>query len=282
MLAPAISKGKFREESALVVRGMELFARYDSLRLRTYQSCENLGGKIRVATIGSATALRFDEVGYFNRVYAPAAAASGHVRDFEVFYRGCPFPCELVGPPLGLSAALDTVCRSRGWVEGKDYAWVGGPIPPPLPGTQNSCEFTIRSPGPEERAAFLSCYLRGFEAEPVRFQAAMRNMQHLFTRPELSFVMALRKGRPAGVGMLYREGRLSILCAGATLPEERRSGCHAALLEARFRLAAGLGCEEVYSWAVMDGQSHINMERAGLPTLGVTRAWSFPNGSQSD
>ncbi len=282
MSALAISQAKFREQSALVVRAMELFARYDSLRLRTYQAGENLDGKIRVVAIGPATALRFDEVGYFNRVYAPAAAAPAHVRDFEVFYRGCPFPCELVGLPLGLSAPLDAMCRSRGWVEGKHYAWVGGPIPPPLPGAPDSCEFTIRSPGPEERAAFLSCYLRGFEAEPVRFQAAIRNMRHLFTRPEISFLMALRKGRPAGVGMLYREGRLAILCAGATLPEERRSGCHAALLEARFRLAAGLGCDEIYSWALLDGQSHTNMERAGLPTLGVTRSWSLPAGRPRD
>jgi hypothetical protein len=282
MSAAAIGRREFREQSALVVRGMELFARYDSLRLRTYQACENLDGKIHVAAMGPATALRFDDVGYFNRVYAPAAVESGDVRDFEVFYRGCPFPCELVGLPLGVSGTLDAVCRSRGWVEGKHYAWVGGPIPPLLPGTDNSCEFTIRSPGSEERAAFLSCYLRGFEAEPVRFQAAMRNMRHLFTRPELSFLMALRKGRPAGVGMLYREGRLAILCAGATLPEERRSGCHAALLDARFRLAAGLGCDEIYSWALMDGQSHTNMERAGLLTLGVTRSWSFPAGSPLD
>ncbi len=273
MSAPAASRGKIREQAALVLRGMELFARYDSLRLRTYQAGENLDGQIRVAALGPATALRFDEVGYFNRVYAPSAEAWKHVRSFENFYQGCPFPSELVGPPLGLSAPLDVVCRSRGWTEGKEYAWVGGPIPPPAPGGYGVRGYTVRSPGPEERLAFLACYLRGFEAEPPRVQAAVRNMRHLFARPELSFLIAWRKGRPAGVGMLYRENRMAILCAGATIPEERRNGCHAALLEARFDLAAELGCKEIYSWAVNGGQSHANMERAGLPTLGVTRSW---------
>jgi len=273
--APAVAKGRFGEEPALIGRAMELFARYDSLRLRTYQSCEHLDERIGVEAIGSATALRFDDVGYFNRVYAPSAAVSKHVAAIERFYRGCPFACELVGPPLGLSAVVEAECRSRGWVEGREYAWVGGPVPALSTDILVACGFSIRSPGPEERAAFLSCYLRAFEAEPVRFEAAMRNMRHLFSRPELSFLMAWREGRPAGVGMLYREGRLAILCAGATLPDERRSGCHAALLEARFVLAAELGCNEIYSWALLGGQSHTNMERAGLATLGVTRAWVF-------
>ena len=40
------------------------------MRLRTYRDREDHGDRIAIRSIGAATALRFDEVGYFNRAYA--------------------------------------------------------------------------------------------------------------------------------------------------------------------------------------------------------------------
>ena len=87
--------------------------------------------------------------------------------------------------------------------------------------------------------------------------------------------MAWSGENTAGVGMMMRSGTAALLCAGAVLPEFRKKGCHSALLAARIRLAAEYGTEELYSWAILDGQSHANLEKAGLAPVGVTAAWRF-------
>jgi phenylacetate-coenzyme A ligase PaaK-like adenylate-forming protein len=79
----------------------------------------------------------------------------------------------------------------------------------------------------------------------------------------------------AGIAMLMRCGSTALLCAGAALPEFREMGCHAALLNARIRLASEAGCRQIYSWAELDGQSQANMEKAGLEVVGTSTTWRY-------
>ncbi len=258
--------------STLAKTALHLIARYDSLRLQTYRDREHHGDRIRLAPIGSATALRFDDVGYFNKVYSPDESAARRLPEIEMFYQGCSFGCELIGPIEGSGGEIGRACRDRGWAPGRRYAWLHAPMPattelhPPT-------VFRIRPPEMEQRASFLLTYLRAFEAQPDRFDAALRNMRHLFHLRELEFLMAWHGNQPAGIGMLYRAGKTALLCAGATLPEYRRRGCHTALVAARIRLAREQGCEEIFASAIPDGQSQTNMHRAGLRTVGATAAW---------
>jgi GNAT superfamily N-acetyltransferase len=271
ILAVPGSNGKSSAMMALL-----LFASYDRLRLQIYREHGPRGERINVASIGSATLLRFDDVGYFNRVYAPDEVVSERLAEVEAFYEGSPFGCELIGPTKGSSSCrIDRECRRHGWVQGGCYAWLAAQRAMITFLERPNC-FEIRPPAETEQELFLLSYLRGFEANPDRFPAAVQNMRHLFKRPDLRFLMAYRAGKPAGVGMLYCLGNVAVLCAGATLPEHRRRGCHAALLEARIRLAAEHGCESIFSWAAAGGQSHANMERAGLRTVGITSAWRLP------
>jgi hypothetical protein len=247
---------------------LQLVARYDALRLQTYRDCESLGDKIGIGGIGPAIALRFDDVGYFNRAYADDGAVWGSIGEIESFYRGCRWGCCLVGPP---SPARSAAPRP-GWDVGPRYAWLHGRSAKAV-GVPGASEFLIRPPAADEKALFLRCYLQAFGASPSVFSAALRNMRHLFDRPELDFLIAWWKNRPAGIGMLYRAGTAALLCAGATLPGMRGCGCHQALIAARLRLARDRGCQEIFSWANAGGQSQANLERAGLKTVGVTHAW---------
>jgi GNAT superfamily N-acetyltransferase len=260
---------------SLFVAAIQLFARYDSLRLRTYQERESHGDSIKISAIGSATALRFDEVGYFNRVYSPDSRVSESLSKIEMFYSGGAFDGELIGPPAGLDGQIDGSCRRRGWVPGRRYAWLHARLPMAAPPCCAN-EFSIRHVVAEERESFLLSYLRAFEASPERFANALRNMRHLFGVPELEYLMAWQGEQPSGVGMLYRAGNAAGLCAGATLPAYRRQGCHSALLAARIRLAEQQGCDDVFAWAIAGGQGHVNMERMGLKTVGITTAWHLP------
>jgi Acetyltransferase (GNAT) family len=269
------------EKIRLALRDLQLFANYDSLRLRTYQDREHHSDRLRQTLIGSATALRFDDVGYFNRVYAPDQSISERLPEIEAFYEGCPFGCELIGPPIGASEQIDQACQSRGWVPGKSYAWVYSRISSSLVLADVSPKFIVRAPEVGEKTRFFLCYLQAFEAEPDRFDAALKNMRHLFDRPELSFLMAWEKNEPAGVAMLYREGKDAVLCAGATLAKRRRQGCHRAMLAARIQLAIQQGCQEIFSWALVGSPSQVSMQRAGIDTVAVTSAWHLRPGLKS-
>jgi N-acetylglutamate synthase-like GNAT family acetyltransferase len=138
-----------------------------------------------------------------------------------------------------------------------------------------STKFSIRPPEPSQRELFLKTYLRAFEAQEDRLAAAIRNMLHLFDRPELDFLIAWHDQTIAGVAMTMRNGSATLLCAGAALPEYREMGCHAALLGARIRFASASGCRQIYSWAALGGQSQSNIEKAGLSVVGTTTTWRF-------
>ena len=247
-------------------------ARYDSMRLETYRHKEDLGDRIGISHIGSALALRFDDVEYFNRVYCTDFSFQENLSEIEDFYRGGPFGFELVGPPSVASAAR--IISRSGSSPGKHYAWLGHPDCGSLSVPQTT-QFDIRSPEPSERLEFLLAYLRAFEAQEDRIPSALRNMQHLFDRPELTFLMAREGEHLAGIAMSMRCDNRALLCAGAVLPEFRSMGCHAALLAARIRLAAEAGCAEIYSWTSAGSQSQANMEKAGLVVLGTTTSWRF-------
>ncbi len=248
---------------------LRLTAAYDAMRAETYRQKEKLGNRIRISSFGTAIALRFDDVGYFNRVYSPDENVFERLGEIEEFYRGSPFGCELVGPPES-----DRTVDRPGWRPSTQFAWMSAPDSQIL-NPVSSAIFDIRPVRPEERQRYLVTYLRAFGAEQDRIPAALRNMRHLFDLPELDFLIAWRGTVAAGVGSMMRREGTAVLCAGAALPEFRAMGCHTALLRTRIRMARNQGCERLYSWAVSGGQSQANMERAGLETVGITQAWKF-------
>jgi hypothetical protein len=260
-------------ETSPAIHALQAFAAYDSLRLGTYRAREALQAKIRIEQAFGATLLRFDEVGYFNRLYAPDETVAGHLDEAEAFYRDSHFACELVAAG-GDQGPLADACSRRGWLPSRSYAWLH--MKTGIEAMGNAYPgISIREPLAAERTAFLKFYLRGFEAPAANFPAAIRNMRHLFDLPQLHFMIASRKGIDAAIGILCVFGQTALLAAGATLPEQRRHGCHHAVLAARIRLARSLGCTDIVSYAYAGGQSHLNMESMGLRTVNITQAWRF-------
>jgi hypothetical protein len=261
------------EAPRLAVTALRLATAYDRLRLETYRDRGPRGSFITVASLGEALALRYEDVSYFNRVYAPADSVWDRLEELEAFYAGGPFGFELVGPPAGPGRPVDRACGRPGWVRGERYAWLAG-LRPGLVPRGRSAGFELREPDVAERDIFLHTYLGAFEAGSDR-RAAIENMRHLFDRPELHFLLAFEGRAPVGIGMLFRTGDVAVLCGGATLPGQRNRGCHSFLIAERIRLALEQGCQAVFSWARADGQSHENMRCAGLQTVGTTSAWRF-------
>jgi hypothetical protein len=84
-------------------------------------------------------------------------------------------------------------------------------------------------------------------------------------------LLARHRGEVAGVGALFRNQRLALAFADATLPGIRRRGVQGALIEARLAQAVAAGCD--LAMAVTEPGSAVqrNHERAGF-RLAYTRA----------
>lgn len=271
-MEPSLTRARSVQEAGAAVEALQHVARYDSMRLETYRQKEKLADRICVSSIGSAVALRFDDVGYFNRVYCADLAFFEELPAIEAFYRGGPFGCELVASPSGESGSVNI--SRPGWAPAHNYIWLSHPNCSSLWSVQ-ATPFAIRPPKASEQRQFLLAYLRAFEAQEDRIPAALRNMRHLFDRPELDFLMAWYGETLAGVSILMRSGSTALLCAGAALHEFREMGCHTALLTARIRLASEAGCRQIYSWAEFGSQSQANMEKVGLEVAGTSTTWRY-------
>ncbi len=264
-------------ETSCAAHALRVFAAYDALRLRSYREAESLQSRIHILAIGNSLLLRFDDVGYFNRIYADQALIGDHLAEVERFYAGCPFDCELIAEDDEAAQEwTDRLRRRRGWVRGKSYTWLAAPakrlVPPSIPAGIVVREIGRQS-GAAEHELFLNTYLTAFEAPSSAFPAAIRNMRHLFQHDSLRFMLASHKGVAVGVGMLYSDGDWTAFCAGATVPVFRNRGCHHALLHARIQSIRVGTCSDVCSWAATGSQSQHHMMQAGLAIAGVATAW---------
>ena len=259
-------------ESSLA-RALAVFAEYDAARLRAYRT---VGAPERIGflRLGSSWALRFTEVGYFNRVYGVEASTISELAALDDFYGGIDHPVQLIAAPHVDLGEFAVPLRSAGFEPGPAYARVAHELasirfePDP--------EVRLLERGEFDDETFLDLYLGGFRAAPERHAAAKRNMRQLFDVDGLHFTLATYAGTPAGIGMLYLSDRQAFLCAGATLPEFEQRGCHTALVQQRLKRAVELGAERAISWAYDGGNSHRNMTAQGFATLGVDRAWERP------
>jgi GNAT superfamily N-acetyltransferase len=78
---------------------------------------------------------------------------------------------------------------------------------------------------------------------------------------------------PAGIGILFSHGKVSLLADAAVLPRYRTSGCHTALIQRRIDRAAERGCELITSFPAFGSNSHRNLERAGLRIAYTKTMW---------
>jgi hypothetical protein len=74
--------------SGLAELSFRLSAAYDLVRLSLYRDKGARGHLISIASQGSLTLLRYEDVGYFNRVYAPDDDAAGRLESIEGFFSG--------------------------------------------------------------------------------------------------------------------------------------------------------------------------------------------------
>jgi GNAT superfamily N-acetyltransferase len=165
----------------------------------------------------------------------------------------------------------------RAWLGGRGYergyAWakfLRAPGDPPPART----ELEVRLAGPAEAEDFARVFVGGYGL-PAELASWF---EPLPARPGWSCYVAYADGEPAATGALLVTGRVGWLGAAATLPEHRRKGGQGAILAARLRRAAELGCEVVATetGALEEGRpanSYRNILRSGFELAYVRENW---------
>lgn len=257
-------------------RALEIFAEYDTARLLAYRHTGD-PSRVAIEKIGGSLALRFTEVGYFNRVYHVDSNTLEHMEELAAFYEPVQQPVQLLAAAGTDLAPHTNELEAFRFAPGPSYARVGADLSDLPTETQELPPgVEVVTPGAEDQETILDVYLRGFGAEKANIEAAKINMRRLFNLPNLYFSLGRVDGTPVGLGMLYVSGQQAYLCGGTTLPSHARRGCHTALIRHRLDQARELGATRAVSWAYDKSESQKNMVAQGLSTLTVDRAWDRP------
>ena len=178
----------------------------------------------------------------------------------ERFFAGITFFVQLA--PGAQPPDLEARLAARGYV--RDYAWAKFDRPAeavPEPSTDLRLELVGRERGEDVGATFVVGY--GLPETMVRWFSAVPG------RDGWSCFVAYDGTRAAGCGLLFVASGAGWLGGAATLPELRGRGAQTAMLAARIRRAAELGCEVVVTEtgeqvADRPSRSYRNIERAGF------------------
>lgn len=126
---------------------------------------------------------------------------------------------------------------------------------------------------PADQAAWLAVYVGAMAPEGAAAWRAL--LPHMLAEPSVHPFLARLDGRPAGVGLLHVRRHTGLLRGGGVLPELRGRGIQRALIAARARAAAALGCTLVASMAEVDSVSARNLARMGLGRIDIHPVYQY-------
>lgn len=147
------------------------------------------------------------------------------------------------------------------------------------PNEMRSPECTVVQFQPYPRDVFFDL----LEQSGASFPQEKRNAtQQFYCTEEFRCLVAFNADdQPAGWATMYIEGGTAFFANAFTLPEQRGTGVHAALLNTRLTLANHLGLTHAFTDVEPASQSHRNCERSGFRLLSVNSIWKR-NRNESD
>ncbi|HVF47609.1 MAG TPA: GNAT family N-acetyltransferase [Pyrinomonadaceae bacterium] len=127
-------------------------------------------------------------------------------------------------------------------------------------------------PGEEEVWAEVSA--AGWLAEMPELEDFFHGLGRTTVASEgASPFLALLDGHPIAAAMLLIVDDVSLLAGASTMPEARRTGAQAALLDARLRFAADRGCTVASMGAAPGSQSQKNGQKNGFDIIYTRTKW---------
>lgn len=183
--------------------------------------------------------------------------------------RGAPVQHEVC--PLAGVAAVDLLC-ARGYRPVEISSVLYRPVEPPprrAPGPA-----TVRLIAPDEIELWSGISARGWAQEQAALVDFLREMGAILAAREDSVCfLGELEGVPGAAGSLDLRDGVALFAGAATIPELRRRGLQAALLEARMRYAFDHGCDLAMMVAEAGSNSQRNAERQGFRIAYTRTKW---------
>ena len=174
--------------------------------------------------------------------------------------------------PFAGTATLDLLC-ARGYrpfeISNVMYRAVEAPA-----AAQSNGRVGVRVIDATEAALWSSVSARGWTHEHPEFEAFVQQMGALIVAREHSpCFLAEIDGQAGAAGVLILHEGVALFGGAATVPELRRRGLQAALLEARMRYALEHGCDLAMMVAEAGSNSQRNAERKGFRVAYTRMKW---------
>jgi GNAT superfamily N-acetyltransferase len=202
-------------------------------------------------------------------IFEELSAASLDVIERFFLDRGAQVVHE-VSPFAGV-AALDLLCaRQYRPLEISNVMY----RPVEKPGAEDRGNIKVRVTGPEEAQLWTNISARGWTHEHPEFLDFLEQTGAIAAaRQQSPCFLAELDGQPGAAGVLCIHNGVALFGGSATIPEMRRRGLQAALLEERMRYAFHHGCDLAMMVAEAGSDSQRNAERKGFRIAYTRTKW---------
>jgi GNAT superfamily N-acetyltransferase len=173
--------------------------------------------------------------------------------------------------PLAGIATLDLLC-ARGYRPIEVSSVLHQPVE--RPATKNDSAVTVRVAADKDAVVWADVSARGWAQQNPELLGFLEQFGAVaFTREgSVNFIAAL-DGEPGAAGALCLHDGVALFAGASTIPELRRRGLQAALLEARMRYAFEHGYELAMMVTEAGSQSQRNAERQGFRIAYTRTKW---------
>ena len=201
--------------------------------------------------------------------------SAGALDRIEAFFldRGAAVAHEV--SPLAGIPALDLLC-ARGYRPIELSSVLHQPLHPPVdrPGAQELNTVTVREAARKEADLWADLSARGWAPENPQMMDFLKQFGALAFARQLSvnFIAEL-DNQPGATGSLCLHDGVALFAGASTIPEMRRRGLQAALLEARMRYAFEHGYQLAMMVTEAGSQSQRNSERKGFRIAYTRTKW---------
>ena len=204
-------------------------------------------------------------------IFEPLTAGTLNAVERFFFDRRSPTLLEIC-PLVGVDA-LDLLCaRNYRPIEISNVLY----RPAESIAVKEAAKITVREIGPEEAQLWTDISAKGWAHDHPEFLDFVKNSIAISAAREQTLCfLAQLDGQPGAAAALHTHEGVALLAGSATIPELRRRGLHAALLDARMRWAHQHGCDLAMMVAQAGSESQRNAERKGFKVAYTRTKWQL-------
>lgn len=144
------------------------------------------------------------------------------------------------------------------------------------PANEDYLDTNVRVIGPEEAQLWATVSAKGWSHEhPELLDFVLQTAALSAAREQSPCFLAELEGQPGAAGSLCIHNGVALFAGAATIPQMRRRGLQAALLQARMRYAFEHGCDLAMVVAEAGSESQRSAERKGFRVAYTRMKWSL-------